>query len=82
MNRRKAWWAVGIFNYSFKVQLFYYLAVFCIVPAVPAIRKAQFIPLKWDSNLLTLIAIVIVFIICVLLFAKFAKKEYVEKNLG
>lgn len=82
MNRRKSWWAVGIFNYSFKVQIFYYLSVFSIVIAVPAIRKAQFIPLKIDSNFLVSIGAIGAMLLFFWLFAINAKKEYEERNLG
>ncbi len=82
MNRRKPWWAVGIFNYSFKVQLFYYLAIFCIVLAVPVVRKTQFIPLQFNSMLLASVAFIVACITFFGLFAIKAKKEYEENGLG
>ncbi len=80
--RRKKWWAVSVFEYSFKVQFFYYLAVLLIVIAVPAIMDTQFFPLRMDSHFMWSTIFVIAFIFSVWRFALGAKKEYVERNLG
>lgn len=80
--RRKKWWVVGIYYYSFSVQLFYYACAILIVLAVPVIRSTQFIPLRIDTMFIGSVLIIIAFCLSLWRFIVGAKKEYVEKNLG
>lgn len=82
MQRRKSWWAVSVFLYSFPVQLFYYLAIVGIVFLVPAVRMVQFVPFQLDGNFFTALGILIAILFCGWRFSVGARKEYVEKNLG
>lgn len=82
MRLRKKWWQVSVFFYSWKVQIFYYLAVLGIVFAVPVVRRTQWIPLEINDKFYWSIFYIALIIFCAWRFTVGAKKEYEEKKLG
>ncbi|WP_316570772.1 hypothetical protein [Neobacillus sp. YIM B06451] len=81
MGKRKKWWALGLYMFSWRVRFYYFLSLFFIIIGMNIGFRA-FSSHEGKSYYYWTLAILAGFIFTSYQYRKKAKKEYEDKELG
>lgn len=82
MGKRKKWWTLGLYMYSWRVRFYYFLSLFFMIIGMNVGFRAFASTTEKSSYLYWTLAVLAAFIYTTYQYTKKAKKEYEDKKLG